>query len=86
MGLEMYMKCFWDLCGDRPQQGMRITWSTVDRWCEVFGLDREERHDVHFLIGRMDIAYLNWQNKKPLPEKEKKSDPRRVRKAHQGAG
>lgn len=62
-GLELYMKAFFDLAGDRPQGG-RIRWSTVEDWCARKGLDGVDAEDVHFLLTRMDIAYMEWSKTK----------------------
>lgn len=67
-GLGIYMRAFFDLASDRQQQGGRILWSAVQWWCEAQGLDADEARDMHFLVGRMDLAFLAWaKDKKPDP-------------------
>lgn len=78
------MKAFWDLCADRLAQGGRIPWTAIHSWCRANEIDAEEEYDFHFLVGRIDIAYLQWVNKKSAkPEKQtpEKSNgkPQRVR-------
>lgn len=64
------MKAFWDLCSDR-REGGRIPWTAIDAWCASHRVSYDERHDVHFLVGRMDMAFLNWTKKKrDKPEKQ----------------
>lgn len=82
--LELYMRCFWELCCDRYQPGARIPWSAVQKWVEAMGIDRADREDFHFLVSRLDVAYLKWQDKRkptepPAKPKEKFIDPRRLR-------
>lgn len=79
-GLALYMEAFWALCSDRHGDGHRIPWTSVQRWCEARGLDREEWADVHHLVGRVDLAYLEWlRTKQKKPAKDNTKEPTRKR-------
>ena len=58
-GLAIYMRAFFDLAADR-EQGGRIRWSTIRAWCQAHGIDGDDADDLHFLLGRMDTAYMAW--------------------------
>lgn len=58
-GLQLYVKCFWQLAADRGQNG-RLSWSTIQRWCEAHDLSRDDADEVHYLLRRMDAAYFDW--------------------------
>jgi hypothetical protein len=63
-GLELYMKAFWDLCCDRYAEGHRIPWTAIQAWCEAHRIEYDEQEDVRVLVGKLDIAYLQWMQKK----------------------
>lgn len=58
-GLQLYVKCFWQLASDRGENG-RLSWSTIHRWCEAHRLTGDDADDVLFLVRRMDAAYVDW--------------------------
>jgi hypothetical protein len=60
--LAIYVQAFWDLCGDR--QNNRITWVARHLWCQAYGIEGDDAEDLIFLVGRMDIAYIDWAHKK----------------------
>lgn len=70
-GLAFYMNAFWDLCSDR-RDGGRIPWTAIDAWCTAHRVPLDERHDVHFLVGRTDMAFMNWTKKKRDKTADKK--------------
>ena len=65
-GLQLYMDAFWALCTCRLQAG-RIPWTAVQAYADALGLDWPEAHDMHFLISKMDMVYVQWLNKKGPP-------------------
>lgn len=63
-GLDLFYLAFLDLNGCRSLgYGMvgPISWQTVDRYCEVYGLKGEQREDMFFFVGKMDAAYQEHQ-------------------------
>lgn len=68
------MKAFWDLCSDRKEQGHKIPWTVIQWWCEANRIEDAEREDVHFLVGRLDIAFLQWQQKKAKAPAKRQKD------------
>jgi hypothetical protein len=86
-GVEIYMMGFWDLCGDRFQAG-RIPWLNRHLWCAAHGIEGQDEEDFHFLVGKLDMTYLEWVNKKAnkkdtrpqaAKEKVKNGKPRSIR-------
>lgn len=81
LGLGMYMNAFFALASDRPAGGGRIPWSSIHSWADGHGLDSVEEDDLHFLLVRMDLAYLDWAHKKSIASRTKPdADPGTVRK------
>lgn len=70
LGLELYAKAFWDLISDRLG-GNRIPWTAIHAWCASKGITGEDEDDVHFLVGRMDMAYVDWARKKSKPTEQR---------------
>lgn len=62
-GLELYTKAFWDLISDRSANN-RIPWTAVHLWCSAHDIRGQEEEDFHFLVSRMDMAYVDWARKK----------------------
>lgn len=58
-GLQLYVRCFWDLVADRSPNG-RLSWSTIHGWCKAKGVTGVDEDDVHYLLRRMDAAYHEW--------------------------
>ena len=71
-GLGIYLRAFYELDSCRPV-GMGegpIPWTAVEDWCRSLGLDEEERDDVHYLVRRLDNAYLKHrESKRPKGKK-----------------
>jgi hypothetical protein len=90
MGLGIYMKAFFDLASTRADGNRMLPWTAIDRWCERMGLRAEDADDAHFLLVRIDLAYMEWMKSKrpaqttvtPLPKKgdETLGNPTRVRR------
>lgn len=59
-GLEFYWSAFWalDSCRAMGMSVGPIPWTAIEQWCDAKEVDDEERETVHYLIRRMDIAYL----------------------------
>lgn len=62
-GLGIYMKGFFDLAADRVEGG-KIPWSTIRDWCTANDMRGDDASDAHFLLGRMDMAYISWAKEK----------------------
>lgn len=75
------MKAFFDLASDR-QDGGRIPWSTVRAWCEAHGLDGDDAEDVHFILTRMDMAYMEWAKAKGKKLSEERKRAEEAKDAH----
>ncbi len=82
LGLGLYMNAFFALASDRPPGPGRIPWSSVHLYAQRFGLSGTDEDDLHFLLVRMDLAYLDWVNKKSKTGNGTKpnADPRAVRR------
>jgi hypothetical protein len=61
-GLSIYLNAFWDLSTCR-QMGMGlgpIPWTNTREYCTILGGDEQFQEEFHYLIRRLDQAYLNW--------------------------
>jgi hypothetical protein len=82
-GLQLFMQAFWDLCSDRTSTG-RISWIAIELWGQAHAFDRNDCHQLHFLVSRLDTAYIRWAEKK---KPKKPDDPQGVRnQPRQGIG
>lgn len=68
-GLDWFYNAFMDLSGCRELgygvQGP-IDWLTIQRYCEVYSVEGEQREDMFYHIQRLDRAFLNWcEEKRP---------------------
>ena len=66
-GLGIYMRAFYDLDTCRPMGVTEgpIPWTAIERWCDAAKMtEEEERDDVHYLVRRLDNAYLAYKRKK----------------------
>jgi len=79
-GLGIYMRGFFELASDR-QQGGKIPWSTIQDWCEANGQLGDDAKDAHFLLGRMDLAYMSWAKDKG---KKMSADKRALEESRNG--
>jgi hypothetical protein len=61
-GLQLYVNAYWALVSCRTNE--LIPWTAVQAYCDHLGLCPGEAYDMHFLITRMDMAYLNWRGSK----------------------
>lgn len=64
MGLELYLRCFYELDSCRAIAEGLIPWTAIDQWCSALNMNDEEREDVHYLVQRLDNAYLEHQSSK----------------------
>lgn len=65
MGLELYYGAFMDLATSRSGFGDGpIPWSVINEYAKVYGFDEEQSEDLHFYLGRMDEAYMDFIRKK----------------------
>lgn len=62
LGLELYYLAFADLTSCR-QLGESvpgpISWSDIQRYCEVYGITGEQREDVFYHVQTLDKVYLD---------------------------
>lgn len=66
-GIEVFYNAFMDMTSCRDLgfgQIGPISWLTVQRYCEVYGIEGEQREDMFYHVGRMDRAYLEHLEKK----------------------
>ena len=64
-GLEIYYEGFWDLSPDRPL-GMSagpIPYQSIRYYCKDLGLDEAQSDLMKKMIRKMDICFLEWQEK-----------------------
>lgn len=76
MGLSLYYTAYFDLTSDRSV-GMGegpIPWTSIERYCDAFGIEGEQREDMHFFLREMDRAYLGHRAKEATNQVE--SPPR----------
>jgi hypothetical protein len=70
-GLDFYYAAFWDLVGDRAgglSEGL-ITWCAIIAYGRTYGIhDPDELDRLVSLVRRMDMVYLNHQQKKTKPK------------------
>lgn len=69
---QLYLDCFWAVCSDR-MQGSRIRWTAVQLWCEAHGLSGMWAEDMHFIVNRLDMAYIDWAQTKTKQETKKRN-------------
>lgn len=70
-GLELYLRAFYELdsCRSVGMGEGPIPWTAMEQWATSLGMDEEEREDVHYLVRRLDNAFLEHQAKKRAPKK-----------------
>ena len=65
-GLDMFYAAFMDMTSCRELgygQIGPVNWLTIQRYCEVYGIQGEQREDMFYHVSRMDRAYLEWIEK-----------------------
>ena len=65
-GLELYYVTFMDLMASR-NSGFGIGpiwWETVQKYCEVHGIEGDQAEDMHFHIRNLDTEYMKFSAKK----------------------
>ena len=65
-GNELYYLAYTELMADRKEgfgEG-EVPWSSVDRWARRHELTDEEADDLHYVVGRLDRAYLDYKASK----------------------
>lgn len=64
VGLEFFYSAFLDLNTTRSDnyggEGP-ISWLAVTAWANEYGVFGEQREDLHFFIGELDKAYLDYK-------------------------
>lgn len=88
LGLEFYYTAFLDLTTDRAfgyGEGP-IPWSSVERYCDRYGVQGEDREDMHHHMRAMDQAYLEHRGKQSKVESPPPASkvPAKVRKGTRG--
>jgi len=66
LGLQLFMVAFTDLSSSRPSGfGVApIPWTAINSYCDVLGLEGEQREDVHHHVRELDETYMKWHNDK----------------------
>lgn len=65
-GLELYYHAFNDL-SDSRQMGMEmgpIPWKVVHDYCVSYGIDGDQKEEMHYHIKQLDSAFLDFHKKK----------------------
>jgi len=65
-GLNLYFDAFWELCPDR-QLGMSvgpIPYTSIRQYCIDWNLNEELTFNMKKLVRKLDLVYLEWQEKK----------------------
>jgi hypothetical protein len=78
-GLDFFYEAFWNLCTERVfnEVVLNIAWSKVQEYADYYGMDFEEAEQFHYLIKRMDEAYVNQMRENGKPKQDKPSESRR---------
>jgi hypothetical protein len=66
-GLDLFYIAFMDMNSCRALgYGMvgPINWLTINTYCDVHGLQGEQREDMFFFINKMDAAYSDFTRPK----------------------
>lgn len=66
LGLQLYFSGFLDL-NDERQIGFGngpIPWRAMQQYCEVQGIEGEQKDDFFFLVKQMDAEYLKHHAEK----------------------
>ena len=66
MGLELFYLAFMAL-SDSRQIGMGvgpISWKTIHDYCVAYGIEGEQKEEMHYHIKEMDRAYMEYQSRK----------------------
>lgn len=69
---QAYMDCFWAVCSDR-MQGSRVRYQAISAWCRDFGFSGSLLEDMHFVVNRLDMAYIEWASKKAKADSKRKN-------------
>jgi hypothetical protein len=72
VGLDLFYIAFMDMSSCRQMGYMAIgpiDWLTINAYCIAYQLQGEQREDMFYFIGQMDVAYLNRTKivSKPAP-------------------
>ena len=62
MGLQIYLDAFFDISPSRlgGMGVMPLGWLPIHQYCQAHGISDEDGQDMHFLLGKMDIAYMDF--------------------------
>lgn len=61
-GLELFYIAFSDLSSSRQLGEVvpgPIAWGDIQRYCEVYGIEGEQREDLFYHVQHLDKAYLD---------------------------
>jgi len=62
-GLDFYYTAFMDMTSCRELgygQVGPVSWLTIQRYCEVYGIEGESREDMFYHVHKLDRTYLDW--------------------------
>jgi hypothetical protein len=74
LGNELFYMAFSDLTSCRGMgQGFPgpIPWTAINTYCEVHGIEGEQREDVFYHVQHLDKSYLDWSAKRHKSETAK---------------
>ena len=79
-GLGLFYTAFLDLTGCRQLGDAMgpIDWIAIDRYCQRHSIEGEQYEDMHYMISRMDLAFMSH-----FREKNKAAHEAAMRKAKQ---
>lgn len=74
-GLSFYYNAFFDIGSERPpsQTVWNIAWSSIQRYADHYEMDFEQAEKLHFIIRKMDNAYIEFMNDKNGKQQEQQS-------------
>lgn len=65
-GLDFFYEAFWNLCTERVfnEVILNIAWSKIQEYADYWEMDFEESEQFHYLMKKMDDAYVKNMRKK----------------------
>jgi hypothetical protein len=78
-GLDFFYEAFWNLCTERVfnEVVLNLAWSKIQEYADYYGMDFEESEQFHYLIKKMDEAYVKQMRENGKPKQDKSIEPRR---------
>lgn len=82
-GLSFYYNAFFDIGSERPPSEMvwNISWSSIQRYADHYEMEFDQAERLHFIIRKMDNAYIEFMSEKGKGRNDgKEQQPRQSRK------